>query len=140
MELVVLWLAVFLLLGTVALPVATALLSPDTAGALSFPLALAVLGVVGHLVGQVAFGWPALLAGLAVLVAGSVVASRRVDPDLRAFGEAFAVFIAGFLLVVAVRAVDPAAAPLPLAVGEKFLDLGLLRTLERSRTVTRCPP
>jgi len=135
MELVVLWLAAFLLLGTVALPVATALLSPDTAGALSFPLALAVLGVVGHLVGQVAFGWPALLAGLAVLVAGSVVASRRVDPDLRAFGEAFAVFTAGFLLVVAVRAVDPAAAPLPLAVGEKFLDFGLLRTLERSGTL-----
>jgi YYY domain-containing protein len=130
--LVALWLAVFLLLGLLAVP-ATAWLLPDSGGlALSFPLALAVLGVVGHLVGQVAFGWPAVLAGLAVLGGASYLAAGRTDPDWRQFAGAGTVFTLAFLLVVAVRALDPAAAPLPLAIGEKFLDFGLLRALERT--------
>jgi YYY domain-containing protein len=132
--LVVLWLAVFALLGLLAAPVMAWLLPGADGAALSFPAALAVLGVVGHLVGQVAFGWPAVVAGLTVLAALSYVASGRLDagPDRWRFVEATGVFVAAFLLVVFVRGVDPAAAPLPLAIGEKFLDFGLLRALERA--------
>jgi len=130
--LVALWLVALLLLGALALPV-TAWLFPDfEAAPLAFPLALAVLGVVGHLVGHVAFGWPAIVAGLSVLAGASYVAAGRTDPDWRGFAEPAAVFVAAFLLVVGVRALDPAATPLPIAIGEKFLDFGLVRTLERA--------
>jgi YYY domain-containing protein len=142
--LVALWLVVFLLLGLVALPFAAWLFGRAHAeaddgfdarmddAALAIPLAVVVLSVVGYLVGQVAFGWPAALAGVTALFGASLLASGRVAVDWRAFGESATVFTAAFLLVVAVRAVDPAAAPLPLAIGEKFLDFGLLRSLERT--------
>jgi len=142
--LVALWLLVFLLLGLVGLPLATWLFGETHAeadsgfdagmdvAALAVPLAVVVLSVVGYLVGQVAFGWPAALAGVTALFGASLLAAGRVAVDWRAFGEAAAVFAAAFLLIVAIRAVDPAAAPLPLAIGEKFLDFGLLRSLERA--------
>ncbi|MFB6172693.1 MAG: DUF2298 domain-containing protein [Haloarculaceae archaeon] len=133
--LVVLWLGTLLVLGAVALPATAALLPDLEHGAFAIPVALAVLGVVGHLVGHLAFAWPALLAGLVVLVGGSLLAARHAQPDRRSFAEAAVVFAASFLFVVALRAVAPAAAPLPLAIGEKFLDFGLLRTLERSSTL-----
>jgi YYY domain-containing protein len=135
--LVALWLAAFLALGLLAFPV-TAWLLPDLDhAALSFPVALAVLGVVGHLVGHLAFGWPAVLAGLTILACGSYLAAGRVTQEYRRFAEAAAIFSAAFLLVVAIRALDPAAAPLPIAIGEKFLDFGLVRSLERA---PRLPP
>ena len=130
--LVVLWLALFLLLGLVALPIATWLFPDGARTGLAIPVALATLAVVGHLVGQVAFGWPAVAAGLAVLVAGSYVAADLTDVDWRAYGEIGIVFTLAFALVVAIRAVDPAAGPLPIATGEKFLDFGLLQTLSRT--------
>ncbi len=133
--LVGLWLSTFLLLGLLAWPLAAWLLPEGDRAALAFPLALAVLGVVGHLVGHVAFGWPAVLAGLVVLTVLAYVAAGRVDLDYRRFAEAAAVFTVAFGLMVAVRAVDPAAAPLPVAIGEKFLDFGLLRALERAPTL-----
>ena len=133
--LVILWLLTLLLLGAVALPVAAALLPNLEHGAFTFPLALAVLAVVGHIVGHIAFGWPAVIAGLVVLLGASLAASRRVDPDRRSFAEASVVFVLGFLLIIAIRAVQPAAAPLPIAIGEKFLDYGLLRTITRSPTL-----
>ncbi|MFB6297927.1 MAG: DUF2298 domain-containing protein [Salinirussus sp.] len=130
--LVALWLVVLLLLGAIALPLASWLFPGGDPAALSVPLALAVVGVVGYLVGHVAFGWPAALAGVAALIGGSALATDRVGTDWRAFLEPAAVFTAAFLFVVAVRAVDPAAAVLPLAIGEKFLDFGLLRSLGRT--------
>ncbi|MEF8871485.1 MAG: DUF2298 domain-containing protein [Haloarculaceae archaeon] len=130
--LVVLWLVLFLLLGLVALPVASWLFPDRARSGLAIPLALATLAVVGHLVGQIAFGWPAAAAGLAVLTIGSYVAAGRTEVDWRAYGEIGIVFTLAFALVVAIRAVDPAAAPLPIAIGEKFLDFGLLRTLDRA--------
>jgi len=133
--LVVLWLVALLLLGALALPGATWLFRDCWAAPLAFPLSLAVLGVVGHLVGHVAFGWPAVLAGLAVLAAGSYLAAGRVRPDWRSLVEPAVVFVASFLLVVGIRAVDPAVAPLPIAIGEKFLDFGLVRALERAPTL-----
>jgi len=133
--LVVLWALAFLLLGALALPVVTWLFPAFDPAPLAIPAALAVLGVVGHLVGHVAFGWPAVLAGLTVLVAASYAAAGRVDPDWRGLVEPGVVFLAAFSLVVAIRALDPAAAPLPLAIGEKFLDFGLVRALERAPTL-----
>ncbi len=130
--LVVLWVVALLLLGALALPVATWLFPAFDPAPLAIPVALAILGVVGHLAGHVAFGWPAVLAGLAVLVAASYAAAGRVDTDWRGLAEPAVVFVAAFSLVVAVRALDPAAAPLPLAIGEKFLDFGLVRALERA--------
>jgi uncharacterized membrane protein len=132
--LVALWLAAFLAVGTLARPLAAWLLPGPGGAAFAVPIALAVLGVVGHLVGQVAFGWPALLAGLATLVAGSALVRyrTRVTVDWRGSWVALLVFSGAFLFVVAIRALDPAAAPLPAAIGEKFLDFGLLRSLERA--------
>jgi YYY domain-containing protein len=135
--LVALWLALLLLLGLLARPVAAWLLPGLDHDALAFPLALAVLGVVGHLVGHVRFGWPAGLAGLVVLGGATYWTRGRVDLDRRRYVEAAAVFSAAFLFMVGIRAVDPAAAPLPVAIGEKMLDFGLLRSLDRA---TVLPP
>ena len=135
---VLVWAAIYVALGTAALPVAAALFPrfPDRGAALALPVALAALGVVGYLVGHVAFGWPALLAGLAVLGAGSYLFGERTDasPDRRRAAETGVVFLLAFSLLVAVRAVDPAVHPIG---GEKFLDFGLLRSLLRA---PRLPP
>lgn len=133
--LVALWIGTFLLLGLVALPIAAWLFDEGYAAGLAIPLALVVIAVVGHLVGHLAFGWPALLAGLVVLVAGSYVASTHVDVDRRGFAEAAVVFVLGFLLVVLIRGYDPSAGPLPVAIGEKFLDFGMLKTIARADTL-----
>jgi YYY domain-containing protein len=130
--LVALWLAALLGLGLVGLPLSTWLFAGGRPAALSVPVALAVVGVVGHLVGQIAFGWPALATGLLALVGLSAVAARRVAVDLWTFGWTAALFAGAFLVVVGLRAADPAAAPLPVAIGEKFLDFGMLKTLERT--------
>ncbi|WP_276257908.1 DUF2298 domain-containing protein [Haloglomus litoreum] len=124
------WLVTYLALGLAALP-AAAWLFPgfaDRGAAFALPLALAVLGVVGYLVGQVAFGWPALVAGLLALVGASYLAGD-IDIDRSRAAEAAAVFTVGFLFVVAVRAFDPAVHPIG---GEKFLDFGLLKSLLRT--------
>ena len=138
--LVVLWLLAFFGLGLTALPFTTWLLTETDASAFSIPLALAVIGVVGHLVGHVAFGWPALLAGIAVLLALSGVATVRADVtvddiDVTRVSEHALIFVVGFALVVVIRGIDPAAAPLDVSIGEKFLDFGLLNTLDRSETL-----
>ncbi|MFC7131911.1 MULTISPECIES: DUF2298 domain-containing protein [Salinibaculum] len=133
--LVALWIAALLLLGLLALPVTSWLLADLDAGPFAVPLALATLTLVGHLVGHIGFPWPALAAGLVVLAGASALAIRRVTPAYRSFGEGAVVFVLAFLLVVGIRGFDPAAAPLPLAVGEKFLDFGMLKTLERAGTL-----
>jgi YYY domain-containing protein len=132
--LVVLWILAFLMLGFAALPFAAWLLPDTEYVGFAIPIALAVMGIVGHLVGHLAFGWPALGAGLAVLLGLSAVTAERTDADIdfRRGAEYGLVFVAGFLLVVVIRGFDPAAAPLPLSAGEKFLDFGLLNTLDRS--------
>ena len=135
---VLVWAAAYAALALAALPTAAALVPrfPDRGAALALPVALAVLGVVGYLVGHLAFGWPALLAGLVVLVAGSYLLAARADasPDVRLAAEPGAVFLVAFALLVAVRAVDPAVHPIG---GEKFLDFGLLQSLLRA---PRLPP
>lgn len=132
--LVALWLAMYLVVGLATLPLAAALFSRfhDRGAAFAIPVGLAIIGVVGYLVGHVAFGWPALIAALVVLVVASATVGDRDAVEERQYAEAAGVFALAFLLVVAIRAVEPAIAPLPLSTGEKFLDFGLLRTLLRS--------
>jgi YYY domain-containing protein len=136
-----LWLVAFLAVGGLALPVAGALLgrTADRGAAVAVPIGLAAIGIVAFLVGHLRFGWVAPLAGVAAL-AGLAVAAGRTGtalPDRRTLAETAAVFAGAFALLVAVRAVDPAVAPLPLSIGEKFLDFGLLNAVLRA---DRLPP
>jgi YYY domain-containing protein len=129
--LVALWLATYLVLALAALPIAAALFPrfADRGAAFALPIALATLGVVGYLVGHLAFGWVALGAGLVVLLGVSYLVSERSEVDYRAFGEVALVFSLAFLFMVYIRAHDPTIDP---GAGEKFLDFGLLNSLIRA--------
>ncbi|MFB6117533.1 DUF2298 domain-containing protein [Halosegnis sp.] len=131
---VVVWLVAYLALGAAALPVAGWLFADfhDRGAAFAVPLALATLGLVGYLVGQVpgAFGYPALVAGLVVLGGAAYRAGESVD--LRRAAVPAGVFALAFLFVVGIRALDPAVTPLG---GEKFIDFGLLKSLLRADTL-----
>ncbi|PSQ39995.1 hypothetical protein BRD07_08010 [Halobacteriales archaeon QS_9_68_42] len=132
--LVVLWLATYLVVGVAALPLVGALFPrfDDSGAAFAVPVGLAVVAVVGHLVGHLAFGWPALVAGLAALVLASGLLGDSDAVDSREFAEASAVFAAAFLLMIAIRAANPAIAPLPVDIGEEMLDVGLLQASLRA--------
>ena len=132
--LVALWLATYLSIGALSLPLAGAAFSTVRGRGVAFaiPIGLVTIAAVGYIVGHLAFGLPALLAGLAVLAAASV---RFGDFERRLWRHAVeisVVFAVAFLFAVSLRAVSPAIAPLPVAAGEKFLDYGLLRSLLRS--------
>jgi YYY domain-containing protein len=141
--LVVTWLAAYALLAALGLPVAARLLAPlsGRGAGFSLPVALLVVGTGAYWVGRVAYGLPALAGGLVLLAllaaasgldrAGLRNGAVRLDVDLdrRAAAEAGVVFVAGFLFVVAIRALDPAVFPIG---GEKFLDFGLLKSLDRA--------
>ncbi|SFF91311.1 Chlor_Arch_YYY domain-containing protein [Halopelagius inordinatus] len=144
--LVIRWLVLYAALFAAGLPLVARLL-PDAAGrgsGLALPAALLVLTVPAYWVGQVSFGPFALAAGVLVLLVAAALAAfdvgalreRRVElaaeMDYRAAADAFAVFVAAFLFVVAVRGFDPAVFA---AGGEKFLDFGLLKSLQRSTTL-----
>ncbi|MEF8914227.1 DUF2298 domain-containing protein [Natronomonas sp.] len=135
--LVVLWLAMYLIVGLATLPLAAALFPRfhDAGAAFAIPVGLGTIGIVGYLVGHLAFGWPALLAALAVLIAGSVFVGDSETVDEYAYAEVAVVFAVAFGFLVAIRSVTPEIAPLPLAIGEKFLDFGLLRTSLRAEAL-----
>ncbi|QCC48578.1 DUF2298 domain-containing protein [Halobellus limi] len=142
------WLVLYLALFALGLPLVARLLPRSTGrgAGLAVPASLVVLSVPAYWVGQVTWGPIALAAGVATLLLASALAGldlaalRRgqvrlaVDVDRDAATDAAAVFLLGFAFVVAVRAFDPAVYPVG---GEKFLDFGLLKTLERS---TVLPP
>ena len=137
--LVLLWLVTYLALGLAALPIAAVLFRrfPDRGAGVALPLALVVVTVPAYWVGHLAFGWPALLVGLATLVGAAVAATKLTDakPQWNVAGETAVVFAVAFLLVIAIRAADPFIAPLPLSAGEKFLDHGLLQAILRAETL-----
>jgi YYY domain-containing protein len=145
------WLVVYATLFVVGLPVAARLLAPLATRGVGFalPVSLVLLTTGAYWVGHVTFGPLALVGGGVLLLAVAAVAAldrdaleaRRLalSPSLRALdrrrvAETAAVFLAGFLFVVGIRAVDPAVYPLG---GEKFLDFGLLKSLSRT---ARLPP
>jgi YYY domain-containing protein len=134
--LVAVWLVTYLALGAAGLPVAAALARrlPDRGAGVALPLSLAVLTLAALWVGTWRFGTVALAAGLVVLLALSVAATRfgDADPDWDVAGETALVFAVAFLFLVAVRAVDPAIHPL---LGEKFMDFGYLRAVLRADTL-----
>ncbi|MFB6155860.1 MAG: DUF2298 domain-containing protein [Haloferacaceae archaeon] len=146
--LVVRWLVAYALLGAAGLPVAARLFPRlDGRGAgFALPVALVVLTTAAYWVGHVAFGPVALVAGVLALLAVAAVAGLdrdalrrgevRVAPDLdvdrQAVSEVAVVFVAAFFLLVAVRNADPAV---HAGGGEKFLDFGLLKSLDRAGTL-----
>ena len=135
--LVVLWLAAYLSVGALSLPLAATVFSDfhDRGAAFAVTIGLLTIAVAGYLVGHLAFGLPALIAGVALLGVLSLRADGIGRATWRSYAEAAAVFTAAFLFVVAIRSVSPAIAPLPIAAGEKFLDYGLLRSLLRGSTL-----
>lgn len=162
--LVAVWLLGLVALAALAAPLATRLFGrwPTAGVGFTLPVALVTLGVTAFWVGRVAYGTPALVAGLVVLAAATVavgldreavraaldegelsvgrvvtavVAGLRIDHERvrrRAVVETGAVFLVAFGFLVAVRAVDPAIVP---RGGEKFLDFGLLQSLARTETL-----
>jgi YYY domain-containing protein len=144
----VVWLAAVAGLTLLGLPLA-ARVFPRAAGrgaGFALPISLVVLAFVAHWVGHLAYGPPALIAGLLVLggtaaVAGldrAALADRRlavapdIDVDRRAVGEVAVVFVVAFVFLATVRSVDPA---IQAVGGEKFLDFGLLQSLARAETL-----
>lgn len=132
---VAVWWAVLVGLGAAGLPLAALVFRPlpDRGVSLALPTALVVVFVPVYWIGHLRFG-PAVVAVAVVLLAGlSVLASRRSPPiDRRRTVETAVVFTLAFLLVVAIRAVDPSIVP---GGGEKFLDYGLIQTLQRAETL-----
>ncbi|MDS0293610.1 DUF2298 domain-containing protein [Halogeometricum luteum] len=141
--LVLRWVVLYAALFAAGAPLVARLL-PDARGrgvGLAVPAATLVLVIPAYWVGQVAFGLPALAAGVVVLLAASALAALDVDalrdgrvelavdvprgPAL----EAAAVFALSFAFLVLVRAYDPGVFA---GGGEKFLDYGLLKSLQRS--------
>lgn len=132
--LVVIWLVAYLAIGAAALPLSATLFSRfhDRGAAFAIPVGLATLTMIGYLIGHVAFGWPALVAGLLVLLTASYTLGDRSAVRGRASAEVAVVFTIAFFFLVSIRSVSPAIAPLPLSAGEKFLDFGLLQSLLRT--------
>ncbi len=146
--LVVRWLVALLALGAVGVPVAARLFPRSATRGVGFalPLSALTLGVVAFWVGRVAFGPVALAVALLVVLALAALAlvdrdalrdgDLAVDddalaalPDRTVAAETAAVFVAGFLFVVLIRAHDPGVDP---GAGEKFLDYGILKSLLRA--------
>ncbi len=131
-----LWLLAVAAIGLVSLPLAGWLAPRNAAPAVAVTVGLAVVGIVGHLVGQVAFGLVAFGAGFIALVGLSALAMRRgYTVERSRFVEAALVFVAAFAFVLVIRGVDPSAGVLPYWRGEKFLDFGLLSSLDRAGTL-----
>ncbi|MFC7249979.1 DUF2298 domain-containing protein [Halomicroarcula sp. GCM10025324] len=129
--LVALWLVLYLLLlytgGTIA-----ATLFPrfaDRGVTFGVPVAVAILWLATYFFGRLSLTL-GVWAGLVALVATAIgLTYRGVSVDGRQYAEAAVVFTVGFLLVVWIRALDPAIISLG---GEKFLDFGLLQSLLRA--------
>jgi YYY domain-containing protein len=138
--LVVRWLAVYLSLFVVGLPLAAALCPRlgNRGSGIALPISLAIIGTVVFWIGHLSFGWISFVIALLVLAIGSlsIFVSDRIETDIerRPVAESAVVFTLAFSFLVAVRAVDPGVYP---SGGEKFLDYGLLRSLTRA---THLPP
>ncbi len=135
------WLAVCAGLAAGGVPVAARLFPrlPDRGAAFAFPIGLGVVTLVtlwvGHLrlrLGTVAGA--VVLATLAVQVSSGVPETPRawLRERSREWLPPLVVFAVAFLLLLAVRAADPAIVP---AGGEKFLDYSLVRAVLRAEAL-----
>jgi len=134
--LVALWWLFFVSLAAAGAPLAAACFrrSADRGIGVALPLSFSILVLVGFWVGQARFGLLAFVVGLlTVLAASSLALVRGVRlPDRSALLDTLVVFTLAYLLVIAIRGLDPAVTP---TAGEKFLDFGLLRTLLRAEAL-----
>ena len=133
--LVALWLGVFLALLLAGLPLADALFGrlADRGVGVALVCSFTVVWLVAYWIGRVSLDAAPFVAVAALLVlAGGLVAWRGIDLDRRVLAETVGVFTLAFLVLVAIRAVDPAVHP---PGGEKFLDFGLLQSLLRAETL-----
>lgn len=129
------WLVAFAVLTAAGLPIASVLCPryPRRGAGLSVSVALLVFVLAGYYVGHVAYGTPALVAAVLVLFATSAVAYRlggRID--WTAGLEVYAVFLAGYGLLLLFRAYDPT---FHAAGGEKYLHFGVLQAVGRAGTL-----
>lgn len=133
--LVVVWYAAALLVGLAALPLTAWLCPdwPDRGASLALPTGFAVLTLTAFWVGQVSFGPHAAVLGVLVL-AVAALAAQRYGPgaDPRTARAPVVVFTVTFLVMLAVRALDPAISPY---AGEQFLDFGLIHAVRRTATL-----
>ncbi len=143
------WLLAFLALSVLAFPLTARLFRSVPGYGTGFApiVALWWLVVIGYWTGRVGFGRPTLWLALATLAGCSALLGLErtaasngrfrlregIGPvDRHAVLPPAAVFVGAFLLVVAIRAADPAV---NAAGGEKFLDYGLLRAGLRADVV-----
>jgi YYY domain-containing protein len=123
------WLAAVLVFAAAVVPSCARLVPrfPARGAALAPGVAFAALALTGYWVGQVAWSSRIALACVTLVAVLGILAGRNADlPDWRQAVPPLAVFLAAFLLFVAVRAVDPAAHAVG---GEKFLDYGLMKSI-----------
>jgi len=142
--LVALWLAFYLVLLVAGSVIASALFPrfEDYGSGVAIPLSLTVIWLVTFFVGRLSIT-AGIWLGVAVLVVLTAFAGTRdVAFDYRRVGETGVVFSLAFLFWIGMRvfavplgATDPVIAALPLAIGEKFLDFGLLKSLVRAETL-----
>lgn len=126
------WLLALFVLTAIGAPLAAWLFPafPRKGAAFALPVTLLGVALVVFWIGQVTFGWHAVIAAVLVTAGASTLAYRRGGvPDWRAVTGAFGVFAAGFLLLVLFRASNPAITP---AGGEQFLHFGLTKALARA--------
>ncbi|WP_330632644.1 DUF2298 domain-containing protein [Halocatena halophila] len=137
-QLVMQWLFVFFGLYLAGIPLAVVLHPRQaTVGApAGLALSLLLFGVSTYWIGQFVFGPAAIAGGVLVLAICSVAAYRRVDrlPSVQSLAGPLVVFTVAFVVMVLIRAVDPA---IHSSGGEKFLDYSLLRSLTRA---SQLPP
>ena len=135
--LIVVWLALYLGLALLALPVASLLFRDlaDRGAGLAVPLSFAVIAFLAYWIGRISFGRVTGVLAVDVLGTLSLVALRRgVSIGRRRFRDAAVVFTLAYLLLIGIRLFRPGAYP---GGGEKFLDFGLLASLLRT---TALPP
>jgi YYY domain-containing protein len=134
--LVVWWLLVVQAIALASWPLAAALFErfPVRGAGLALPVGFVVIWQVGYWVGHVSFGPLTALIAVGALVAASIFVQRRLDirPDYREYVDTVLVFTIAFLVLVWIRALDPAVHPIG---GEKFLDFGLVKSLLRADTL-----
>lgn len=122
------WAVVIALLWVAALPLARWLLpaSPHRGAAFALPIAIVIASLVTYWVGKLHLGVGVVAGLLAVVLAGKL-AHRKTDlPEPRRLAAPVVVFVAAFLVMLAVRVGDPRIVP---PGGEKFLDFALLNAV-----------